>query len=221
MDHQVPRAAAQQSQKIAPQNLEAAKQSLEAAKQGQLLFGLGRYAEALECFNAFDRINPNIAALYQTRGLCFQRLDRFEEAQADFERSIALNPGEAETHNNLGALHSRFGRMEQALASIDRALELRPDFASALSNRAVALSRLLLLDEAFAAFHRSLAIDPNDVRTTWNLGLLQLLTGDLEQGWSGREARWKISSLGQADRGFAQPLWLGDQPIDGKTILLH
>jgi len=357
MNHHEPRAAAKQSQKVAPQNLEAAKRSLEAAKQGKLLFDLGRYAEALECFNAFDRINPNVAALYQTRGLCFLRLDRFEEAQADFERSIALNPGEAETHknlgtlhsrlgrmeqalasidralelrpnfsaaldekaralwnlqlrdealvvfrkslaadpgnadtirniallllelgrhadaldafnvtaklkpdsaalyqmrgvclqeanrfeeaqadyeksialdssladthNNLGALHSRFGRMEQAFASIDRALELRPDFASALSNRAVALSRVQLLDEAFAAFHRSLAIDPNDARTIFSLALLQLLTGDFERGWLGREARWKVPSLGHADRGFPQPLWLGDQPIEGKTILLH
>ncbi|MBR0847961.1 tetratricopeptide repeat protein [Bradyrhizobium diazoefficiens] len=357
MNHQEPRAAANQSQKVAPQNLEAAKQSLEAAKRGKMLFDLGRYAEALECFNAFDRINPNIAALYQTRGLCLQRLDRleeaqadfeksialnpgeaethknlgklhsrlgrmeqalasidralelrpnfsaalnekaralwnlqlrdealvvfqkslaadprnadairnnalllldlgrhaealesinvaaklnpdsaalyqmrgvclqalsrFEEAQADYEKSIALNPGEAETHNNLGGLHSGLGRMEQALASIDRALELRPDFASALSNRAVALSRLQLQDEAIAAFHRSLAIDPNDARTICNLGLLQLLTGDFERGWLGREARWKIPSLGYVDRGFPQPLWLGDQPIDGKTILLH
>ncbi|MBW7969429.1 tetratricopeptide repeat protein [Bradyrhizobium sp. BR 10289] len=357
MNRQERRAAAKQSQRVAPQDLEAVKRSLEAAKRGKLLFDLGRYAEALECFNAFDRINPNVAALYQTRGLCLQRLDRFAEAQADFERSIALNPREAETHKNLGALHSRLGRieqalasldralelrpnfsaaldekaralwtlqlrgealvvfrqslaidpdnadttrnvallllelgrhaealesfnaavkldpesaalyqmrgvclqeagrfeeaqvdyersialdsslaethnnlgalhsrldrMEQALASIDRALELRPDFASALSNKAVALSRLQLLDEAFAAFHRSLALDPNDARTIWNLALLQLLTGDFARGWSGREARWNVSSLGHADRGFSQPLWRGDQPIEGKTILLH
>ena len=218
MNRQERRASAKQSKTAAPQRL---PQNFEAVKQGKSLFDLGRYAEALECFNIFEKHNPNIAALYQTRGLCFQRLGRFEEAQADFERSIALNPGEAETHKNLGTLHSRSGRMEQAFASFDRALALRPNFSAALSEKARALWGLQLLDEAFAAFHKSLAVDPGNALTTWNLALLQMLTGDFERGLSGREARWKASSLGLVDRGFSQPLWLRDQPLEGKTILLH
>src|SRR6266702_2917791 len=217
MNRQERRASAKQSKTVAPQRL---PQHFEAVKQGKSLFDLGRHAEALECFNIFEKHNPNIAALYQTRGLCFQRLGRFEEAQADFERSIALSPGEAETHKNLGTLHSRFGRMEQAFASIDRALELRPNFSAALNEKARALWSLQLLDKAFAAFHKSLAVDPGNAHTIWNLALLQMLTGDFERGWLGREARWK-ASLGLVDRGFSQPLWLGDQPIEGKTILLH
>lgn len=220
MNRQERRAAAKQSQKVAPQNLAAVK-SLEAAKQGQALFNLGRYAEALDYFNAFARLNPNVAPLYQTRGLCLQRLGRFEEAQADFERSIALNPTEAETHKNLGTLHARFGRMEQAFASFDRALALRPNFTAALNEKARALWSLHLLDEAFAAFHRSQALEPGNADTIWNLALLQMLTGDFERGLPGREARWKASSLGLANRGFTKPLWLGDQPLEGKTILLH
>ncbi len=215
------RAAAAQSPKSAPQSPAAIQQSLEAAKQGQALFGLGRYAEALECFNAFAKLNPNVAPLYQTRGLCLQRLGRLADAQADFERSIALNSGEAETHKNLGTLHSRLGRMEQAFASFDRALALRPNFPAALNEKARALWSVQLLDEAFATFHRSLAIDPGNADTVWNLALLQMLTGDFERGWLGREARWTAPSLGLAQRGFAQACWLGDRPIEGKTILLH
>lgn len=214
------RAAAKQSQKVAPQDLVAAR-SLEAAKQGQALFNLGQYGEALDCFNTFAKLNPNVAPLYQTRGLCLQRLGRFEEAQADFERSIALNPTEAETHKNLGTLHARFGRMEQAFASFDRALALRPHFAAALNEKARALWSLQLLDEAFAVFHQSQALEPGNADTIWNLALLQMLTGDFERGLPGREARWKAPSLGLGGRRFVQPLWLGDQPLEGKTILLH
>ncbi|WP_164935481.1 tetratricopeptide repeat protein [Bradyrhizobium guangzhouense] len=220
MNRQERRAAAKQSPKPAPQNLQIARH-LEAAKQGQSLFKLGRYAEALECFNTFEKLNPDVAPLYQTRGLCLQRLGRFVEAQADFERSIALNPGEAETHKNLGTLHSRLGRMEQAFASFDRALALRPDFSAALNEKARALWNLQLLDDAFATFHRSLAVDPGNADTIWNLALLQMLTGDFERGWAGREARWTAPSLGLAERGFSQACWLGDRPLAGKTILLH
>ncbi|MBR0851559.1 tetratricopeptide repeat protein [Bradyrhizobium diazoefficiens] len=214
MNRQQRRAAPQQPPKIAPQ-------ALEAAKQGQSLFNLGRYAEALECFNLFVKHSPDVAPLYQTRGLCLQRLGRFEEAQADFERSIALNPIEAETHKNLGTLHARFGRMEQAFASFDRALKLRPNFPAALNEKARALWSQQLLDEAFAAFQASLALAPGNADTIWNLALLQMLTGDFERGLAGREARWKASSLGLANRNFSQALWLRDQPIEGKTILLH
>ena len=189
-------------------------------KQGKSLFDLGRYAEALPCFDLFEKHNPGIAPLYQTRGLCLQRLGRFDAAQADFERSIALAPLEAETHKNLGTLHSRLGRMEQAFASIDRALALRPNFSAALTEKARLLWSMQLLDEAFAAFQTSLAVDPRNAHTIWNLALLQMLTGDFERGWPGREARWK-ASLGLIDRGFSQALWLGEQPIDGKTVLLH
>ena len=217
MNRQERRAAVKPSQTVAPQRL---PQHLDALRQGQSLFNLGRYAEALECFNLFERHNPDIAPLYQTRGLCFQRLGRFAEAQADFERSIALNPNEAETHKNLGTLHSRLGRMEQAFASIDRALKLRPNFPAALNEKARALWSQQLLDEALAAFHQSLAIDPRNAHTIWNLALLQMLTGDFERGLPGREARWK-ASLGLVERGFSAPLWLGDEPVEGKTILLH
>ncbi|MGX4806659.1 tetratricopeptide repeat protein [Bradyrhizobium guangdongense] len=221
MNRQERRSAAKPSRNVAAPSLAAVQQSLEAAKRGQSLFNLGRYAEALECFNAFDKLNPGVAPLYQTRGLCLQRLGRFDEAQADFERSIALNPRESETHKNLGTLHARLERMEQAFACFDRALALRPNFPAALNEKARALWSQLLLDEAFAIFHQSLAVDPGNADTIWNLALLQMLTGDFERGWRGREVRWKASSLGLAGRSFSQPLWLGEQSIEGKTILLH
>ena len=194
----------------------------EAAENcGRLLLDLGRPAEALECLDAAERLNPNSASLYRIRGICLQEANRFADAEADFEKSIALDASVAETHNNLGLLHWKLGRADQAFASIDRAVALRPDFAAAFANKAWMLLDLQLLDQASAAFRRSLAIDPNRASTIFSFALLQLLTGDFERGWAGREARWTASPLGLADLGFAQPLWRGEQPIAGKTILLY
>jgi hypothetical protein len=155
------------------------------------------------------------------RAVCLSAVSRFEDAEADYEKSIALDPSLAETHNNLGLLHWRFGRLEQAFACFDRALALRPDFHAVLNNKAVVLLHLQLLDEAFATLHRSLAAVPNDAQTLFYLATLQLLTGDFERGWLAREARWRLPSVGLVDRGFSQALWRGDQPLEGKTILLH
>jgi hypothetical protein len=205
----------QQALKLNPQYWEAAHNC------GMLLLELGRHAEAVECFDLAEKLNRNSAALYQMRGVCLSELKRFEDAAADYEKSIALDPRLPETHNNLGLLHWRSGRLEQAFACFDRALALRPDSHAVLNNKAVVLMHLQLLDEAVATLQKSLTVAPNDPQARFYLATLQLLTGDFERGWLAREARWQLPSAGLVDRGFAQPLWLGDQPLAGKTILLH
>ena len=204
----------QQAIKLNPHHWEAAHNG------GMLLLELFRHAEAIDCFDVAETLKPS-AALYQMRAVCLSALNRFEDAQADYEKSIALDPGLAETHNNLGLLHWRFGRLEQAFACFDRALALRPDFHAVLNNKAVVLLHLQMLEEAFATLHRSLAAAPNDAQAQFYLATLQLLTGDFERGWLAREARWRLPSVGLVDRRFTQPLWRGDQPLQGKTILLH
>jgi tetratricopeptide (TPR) repeat protein len=204
----------QQALKLNPQHWEAAHNG------GMLLLELGRHAEAIRCFDVAEKLMPS-AALYQMRAVCLSAVNRFEDAQADYEKSIALDPGLAETHNNLGLLHWRFGRLEQAFACFDSALALRPNFHAVLNNKAVVLLHLQMLDEAFATLRRSLAAAPDDAQTLFYLATLQLLTGDFERGWLAREARWRLPSVGLIDRGFSQPLWRGDRPLDGKTILLH
>ncbi|MDA9409225.1 tetratricopeptide repeat protein [Bradyrhizobium sp. CCBAU 45384] len=188
---------------------------------GMLLLELERHAEAVRCFDIAERLNRSSAALHQMRAVCLSVLGRFDEAEADYEKSIALDPNLAETHNNLGLLHWRFGRLEQAFACFDRALALRPDFRAVLNNKAVVLLHLQMLDEAFATLRKSLAAAPDDAQTLFYLATLQLLTGDFEHGWVAREARWRLPSVGLVDRGFSQALWRGDQPLAGKTILLH
>jgi hypothetical protein len=50
---------------------------------------------------------------------------------------------------------------------------------------------------------------------------MQLLTGQFEAGWAGREARWKTVGLPITHVEFRQPLWLGNEEIAGKTLLIY
>jgi tetratricopeptide (TPR) repeat protein len=189
-----------------------------ASACADLLFDLKRYDEALTYFNQSDEIEPGRLALYHMRGLCHAHAMRFDEALVDYRRALELDPGHAETHNNVGIIHVRYGRFDEANACFDRALALNPNMAPAVANQAFALAEQHRFDEAFAFYAKSLAIEDNPW-TRWNLALFQLLTGDFEAGWAGREARWPANVL--VDRKFTQPLWLGDESIEGKTILLH
>jgi hypothetical protein len=50
-----------------------------------------------------------------------------------------------------------------------------------------------------------------------------LLLGNFQDGWQGYEWRWKNGDLPffNNKRDFPEPLWLGEQSLVGKTILLH
>ena len=54
----------------------------------------------------------------------------------------------------------------------------------------------------------------------YNESHLLLLRGDFRRGWQEHEYRW-TSVQSASRRQFAQPLWLGDASLQGKTILIH
>lgn len=187
-----------------------------------LLLQTGRFEEALIRFNLCDELRPNHAATLNKRSEALHHLNRFEEALADSKRAQALDPTNADICNSIGAALQKLARHEQALEWFNRSLDQQPDLVAALNNKASTLGEVLRLDEAIEVYRNAKRIDPKTAEIDWNLALLQLLNGDFESGWRGREARWKVSSLGVAAvyPKFAQPMWLGEGNIEGKTILV-
>ncbi|MBV9563635.1 MAG: glycosyltransferase family protein [Bradyrhizobium sp.] len=200
--------------KLDPQHWDA------AFKSGVLLHEAGRLQEAIACFTRCDELKPDHVLTLYMRGRALNSLKRFAEALADNRRAHALDPGDADVCNNIGGILQLLGRDAEAIEWLDEALELRPDRLDALRNKALWLVELHRFDEAFATYDRLRALDPGNATDTWNLSLLQLLTGDFAAGWAGREARWtKVPPV--AYPSFAQPKWLGAGEVAGKTILLR
>ena len=190
-----------------------------------LLLQWGRFEEALIKFNLCDELQPDHAATLNKRAEALYKLNRFEEALSDSKRAQALarDPASADICNDIGVTLQKLHRHgEEALAWFDRALDLRPDFVRALINKAFTLSEMQRFDEAVMLYRHAKRIDPENAEPDWNVALIQLLNGDFEAGWAGREARWKVSSLqGTANYPkFRQPMWLGEENIEGKTILV-
>ena len=187
---------------------------------GCALLKLGRPDEALSYIDLCDRQRPNQAAVLEQRGLVRFEMKRYEDALSDFLRAHALNPANHETCNNIGSSLQLLSRGEDALAWFDKAVALRPDCITALVNKAFTLTELRRIDEAFATFHQAKALDPDDPDLTFHLSLLELLTGNFEAGWAGREARWRARARPGSYPEFPQPLWRGDVDLKGKTILV-
>ena len=195
---------------------------LEATNASALLhFETGRYDEAIVRVDRSEEISPGQAGALHLKALCQLRLKRYDEALAKCERALALAPGRPEIIANVGLILYKLGRLAEALSFFDTALALKPDFANALNHRGSCLQELHRFDEALASFEAAIAIDPEFSDVHWNSALLRLLLGDFEKGWAGREWGRKCPAVGFLDRQFEKPLWLGDAPLAGKTILLH
>jgi len=191
-----------------------------AYKSGVLLNDVGRFEEAVACLDVCDNVLPNHAPTLQARARALLGLKKYQPSLADSLRANTLRPGDADTLNNIGACLQSLGRAEEALVWFDRALERLPDSIEILNNKASVLGQLQRFDQALALFDQIRAAHPPNAMTEWHLALLKMLLGDFEAGWAGREARWTMPDAAPYPK-FSQPMWLGRESIQGKTILLH
>ena len=97
-----------------------------------------------------------------------------------------------------------------------------PCHVEVLNNRGNALAAIGRHEEALASLPAapSTSIRITSTRNgTWHCCKLRL--GDYAGGWPQYEWRWQREENAKHRHAFAQPLWLGDAPVAGKTILLH
>ncbi|WFU82238.1 tetratricopeptide repeat protein [Bradyrhizobium sp. CIAT3101] len=187
-------------------------------KSGALLHKLERNEEAVAALDLSDSLCPNHAPTLRTRAWVLYCLKRFEDSAADGRRAHELDPDNAEICNNLGLSLRRLGRNDEALAWFDKAISIKPRFVDGFDNKLVALFQLHRFDEVFALSDRMNSLGLSSTVTAWNVSLAHLLTGNLEAGWRGHQARLKLSSARHPQ--FQRPMWLGEDDIAGKTILV-
>jgi tetratricopeptide (TPR) repeat protein len=188
--------------------------------RGIALIGLQRLDDALASLDRALVIKPGYADALTNRGIALYQSLRPQEAVAAFDLALALNPDGAEIHNNKGLALQALGRLDEALACADRAVALRPDMAENLNNRGMALQAMGRRAEALAAYDQAVALKPDYPEPYWNKSLVLILLGDYAAGWRLFEWRWKRAESPPELR-FDRPLWLGEEPLAGKTLLLH
>lgn len=146
---------------------------------------------------------------------------RLSEAVAAYWRTLASAPGEPAVWSNLGVALTALDRLGDALQAFEVAASLNPDFAPAYSGKGAVERELLRLNSAHASFQRALEIEPAYAEARCNLAVLQLLQGQLLEGWRNHEFRWEVDYGLASRRDFDAPLWLGEEDVSGKTILIH
>jgi hypothetical protein len=87
-------------------------------------------------------------------------------------------------------------------------------------NHGNALMALQRHQAALDSFALAQHHDPGHVDAHWNEALCRLALGDYREGWRKHEWGWAAGQRGMR-RDYGSPLWLGETPIAGGTLLLH
>ena len=107
--------------------------------KGAALLDLGRYEEALACFDKALAVNPKLGEAWCNKGSVLSRLGKCEEALACLDKALAINPKLAEAWMNKGAAYYMLGRYADAWHCVKQVRKLGatlpPDFIKDLSEK--------------------------------------------------------------------------------------
>ncbi|MEQ9447716.1 MAG: tetratricopeptide repeat-containing glycosyltransferase family protein, partial [Rhodospirillaceae bacterium] len=189
--------------------------------RGVALRALGRHEEAVRSYDRAIALRADYVNAHSNRGASLFDLERYAEAVQAYDRALSLDPQAADVHYNRGDALCRLNAYVDAVSSYDRAIALKPKHADAYGNRGNALKALNRHEEALDSYLTALKLDPRNAGIHLNEAFCRLQLGQFAEGWRKLEWRWQTDDLRGGRRAFSQPLWLGEEPVEGKTVLVH
>lgn len=185
------------------------------------LANLGRAEEALASWDEALAIDPDHLQALHNRGNALHRRKRHEAALADYDRFLAATEDDIDVLNNRGGSLAALGRLAQAIESYDRAIAIDPRRSEILVNKAHVLAERHEFDRALSVYAQAADLEGKRAEANWCASLVRLRLGDFRRGWQEYEWRWRQVNWVPQQQQFAAPLWLGQEPLAGRTILLH
>jgi len=189
--------------------------------RGDALLSRRQGAEALQCFDKILSIDARHPEARVNRGAALAMLGRYEEALAEFDFVLAAMPQHGMALYNRANALAALGREAESLAVYDRVLAIAPQHAVAWNSRGHALLALKRHADAIASFDKAIALNAEYADAHFNRSLALLAVGDYVRGFAAYEWRWKRSGMPATRRNYGRPLWLGEYPLERKTILVH
>ena len=187
---------------------------------GNILQGQKRQEEAIQAYQHAIELNPENEEIQNDLGNALTELGHFQQAAHAYHKVVKITPNNPNAYYNLGNTFRELGQLQQAIEAYGKALALNPNDAEIYNNLGTALQASGQLHQAARTYHQAIEkLQGECERAHYNLGTLQLLTGDFKNGWQQYQWRWKCDDFPSENRPFHQPSWNGSNP-SAKTILV-
>lgn len=137
---------------------------------GSVRAALGRYEDAVACYERAVRLRPKHAAALFNLGNAHLRLGRPADALACFEAARPLNPPTDQLLAQTGRAFAALGRFADAAGAFRNQLHARPDDARTWHQLGLALMRLRRDADALDALQKAVEFAPNSAEARVTLG---------------------------------------------------
>ena len=187
---------------------------------GNALLALDSPEEAEQCYRRAIKLRPDYAQVWFNLGAAMTEQDDADGAVAAYLEALRHN-SDPEWRYRLACVLSRFGRNAEAEAEFRKVLAEVPGHVPAMVNMANAVIWQNRHEEARALLADGLARLPESPELHWNLALLLLRLGRMEEAWEHYEWRWRMDSFAPYRRDLGGTPWDGAAPLAGRTVLVH
>ncbi|HAN73464.1 MAG TPA: hypothetical protein DCQ51_05375 [Planktothrix sp. UBA8407] len=161
---------------------EQLKQAVNLAKQGDKLFLEGNLETAIQSYDQALKFKPDLAEVWNNRGVALTRLQRYHEAIVSYESAIQLRYNYADAWNNRGVALGKLNHYEAAILSYQKAIDLKPNYMDAWNNRGFALAKVQKYDQAISSYNQAAKIRPDFYRIWYNKARCYAVQGQVELG---------------------------------------
>jgi len=110
--------------------------------KGIALTNIGKYQEALMCFDESIKIYPKNSGVWYNKGAVLNQLNKHQEAVLYYDKVIELTPKDPRAWNNKGFSLENLGRYNEAIQCYDEALKIDPEYSRAQNNKNDCLLKL-------------------------------------------------------------------------------
>ena len=137
--------------------------------------------EAIEHYTEALKLNPQLVAAYNNRGVAYNGKHDYDHAIIDCSKTIDLDPNYAAAYSNRGLAYYNKSDFDRAIEDFSRAVQLKPDYAAAYLNRGVAYNSKHNYDHAIEDCSKTIDLDSNHVGAYYNRGLAYYNKSDFDR----------------------------------------
>jgi len=178
-----------QSRLPMPRRIELLRQALKLDPTNPLLYyslggdceKAGRYAEAMDVYNAAVRNGIDSGRLHSRIGDLLVRGGKKSEAIPEYEKAARFNPADLESQANLATAYLETGDLASAERVYKAINAIDPSYAAAYNGLGVIAIQRQDGAAARGYFEKAVGLDPDLVEAQLNLGLLYKMAGDRER----------------------------------------
>ncbi|MBE9608005.1 tetratricopeptide repeat protein [Chitinilyticum piscinae] len=165
------------------------------------------------------RQTPGDAEIWSNCGAYLKNCKALELALVCQLRAQELAPSSPAVRSNMANLLGVLGRWPEALALTTQLVSDYPNNPDYRFSHGISLKENARFTEAMDEFRHAQRLAGYHVKAQLHQALLELLTGNLQEGWEHYESRWQQPDCKQ-QRSFVQPLWQGED-LSTRCILVH